>query len=402
MNSYIYTALLQSDNSYAKGQIRARSMKKAIANLEKDGFLVINIKQESRFNLRNFSIYSSISRLEKIYFTRHLYSFLDAGITIDQSIKIAGEQIDNKKFKEILRDVHEKIRNGQTLSSALGAHTKYFSKYFINLIRIGEESGNLDGILKHLLEQQEKEYELISKVRGAMIYPAIIVLAAFGIVIFMMTFVVPTITSVLTENGGTLPLPTRIIIAISNFLVNYGFYALGVLVIFIFLTARLARTKKGRWFFESIYFNMPYFNKIYIEYNIARFTRSMTAPLMSGLAVDKSLELAVETTHNLHYRASYEKGIEVVRKGVPLSEVLVGYPDLYTPNVVRMTEIGERTGKFDHMFMKLADFYERSVFNTFNNLSSIIEPVLLLAIGLMVGFIAVSILTPIWKFAETI
>lgn len=402
MSQFDYTALSEADNAYVKGQIRANSPKKAIAKLEREGFLVVNIKREPKFSLKNFDIYSTISRLEKIYFTRHLHSFLDAGISFNQSIKIAAEQIDNRKFKEILNDVHDNITKGRTLSASLEAHSKYFSKYFIKLIRIGEESGTLDTVLSHLLKQQEKEYELLSKVRAALIYPAIILFAAIMIVVFMMTFVIPTISKVLLENGGKLPLSTRIIIGISDFLVNYGPHFLAGLAVAAYILAKLLKGKKGRWYMESLLFRLPFIKKVYIEYNIARFTQAMTAPLLSGLAVDKSLELAAETTGNLHYRESYFKGIEVVRKGIPLSEVLIGYPMLYPPNVTRMAEVGEKTGKFDHMFVKLADFYERSVFNTFNNLSSVVEPVLLLSIGLIVGFIAVSILTPIWKFTDTI
>ena len=147
---------------------------------------------------------------------------------------------------------------------------------------------------------------------------------------------------------------------------------------------------------------MPIIKKIVLEYNIARFTRSVSAPLLSGISIDIALQLAADTCDNAHFKESIEKAVIIVRKGIPLSEVLVGYPKLYPPSVTRMIEIGEQTGKFDHMFKRLARFYETSVTNTLGNISSIIEPFLLNAIGLTVGFIAVSILTPIWKLVDTV
>ena len=401
MHSFSYAAL-SSDNSYVKGLIKERSRKRAIAKLESEGLLIINIKEETGRGWNKMLNWSTISRLDKIYFTRHLHAFMEAGIALNEAIKICVEQITNKKFKAILQDIYEKINGGQNLHQSLQPHNKCFSSYFVKLIKVGEQSGRLDATLKHLLEQQEKEYDLITKIRGALIYPIILILAAVSMIIFMMIFVVPTIAGLLTEYGSDLPITTKILVGASNFFVQYGIFFIPVIILLIIFIPKLLKTKKGKWYFEELLFRLPIIKKIVIEYNIARFTISMSAPLLSGLAINKSLELAAETCQNSHYRETINKGLKFVYKGIPLSEVLHGYPRLYSPNVVRMIEIGEKTGKFDQMFARLAVFYEKSVFNTFNNLSSVIEPFLLLTIGFIVGFIAVSILTPIWKFTETI
>jgi type IV pilus assembly protein PilC len=401
MQTFSYGALT-ADNSHIKGQAKGRNLKAVISKLESEGMLLIHIKRESKLFWEKLQTYSTVSRLDKIFFTRHLHSFLDAGIALNQAIKLAGEQTGNKKLAEILKDIYEKINAGKTLSKSLKPYRKYFSNYYISLIKVGEESGTLDNTLKHLLEQQEREYELISNIRGAMIYPSVVIAAAIGAVIFMMSFVVPTIAGVLLEYGGELPLTTKILIAVSNAIVNYGIFLAMGFAVGSYLLYRLVKTKSGKHIWEKILFNMPLIKKIVIEYNNARLMRAFSAPLNSGLSINQALDLATETCGNSHYQNSLTAVQPIIHRGVPLSEALRGYPNLYPPNVVGMLEIGEDTGKFDEMMKRLALFYEESVYHTFKNISSVIEPFLLLTIGVLIGFVAVSILTPIWKFAETI
>jgi len=402
MSVYLYTALRQ-DNSYVKDRISAFSQKRASQLLEKDDLLIINIKREKKESWKDIVIYSSISRQEKIQFVRHLHAFLDSGVSLDRSLSIAVEQMTNPKFKTILSDIHEKVVKGQPLNSSLRAHNRYFSNYFINMIRVGEESGRLDNILKHLLEQQEKEYEMITRVRGALIYPALIVLVAILIIIFLLTFVIPTIASTLSEYGAELPLPTKIIIAVSDFVIHRWWFVLMVLI--SFFGSIYYAIKKYRWgkrAYEKFLFKTPGIKTIVLNYNIARATRSVSAPLLSGLGLDKSIELSQKTLSNNHYQEAMHHCLVVVQKGIPLSEALLRYPEMFTPNVTRLVEVGEKTGRIDEMMSRLADFHEKTLFNIFGNISSIIEPFLLVMIGLVVGFITVSVLTPIWRFAETI
>lgn len=400
----IYTfSALKEDNSYIKGKIKARSQKKAVKILEKEKLLTVNIKKEKKFYLDKVLSFSTISRIDKINFTRHLEAYLEAGVNLGEAVKIAAEQTANKKLQVILDDIHKKILSGQSLNSALSQHSKYFSKYFIRLIRVGEESGSLDKILRKLLEQQEKEYELIGTVRRSLIYPTIIIMAAIAVVVFMMTFVIPTIARVLIDYGGTLPLTTKILIALSDFIVNFGFLLLlMIIVIVVFLRIIIKKTPWGKWYFESFLLSVPILKRIIIEYNIAHFTASMSAPLTSAIPIDKALELAAESYPNSHYQKTIKEGIIFIHRGVALSEVLQAHPKLYPPNVIRIIEIGEQTGRVDSMFSHLANFYQKSVTNTLGNLSTVIEPFLLISIGLTVCFIAISILTPIWRFAETV
>lgn len=402
MAIFTYTGL-DKNNNYIKSTLETSSLKKATQVLEKEGVLLVNIKEEKIARSAFFDrIFNNVTRLDKIFFTRHLHTMLESGIALDQAIKIIGEQSTNKQLKEALSDIHRRLQNGESFHQCLQSHPKYFSKFYINIVKVGEKSGKLDEVLEQLLQQQESDYELISRARGAMVYPSVIICALIIMVIFMMIFVIPKVTAVLTEYKVTLPLATRILIGLSNFLIHYGLFLIPVIILIIYLFKRWIKSKKGKWHWDSFLLNLPHFKKIMVEFNLARFSRAMSALMKSGVPIDESLALAADVSSNSHYALSLAAGIQFVRKGIPLAEILKGYPKLYPPITVRMIEVGERTGKLDHMLMRLATFYEKSVLNTISNLASVIEPILLLAIGLAVAFVAVSVLTPIWKFSETV
>ncbi len=401
MATFLYTAV-NKENKYVKDAIESRSQKKAIATLEQAGFLVVNIKQEHNSQLSRVLQLSTIRRIDKIVFTRHLHTLLESGIALDQALKIAGEQSGNASLKKVLFDLYENVKKGEAFNVALSRHGKYFSPFFVNLIKVGEKSGTLDAVLLHLLEQQEQDYELLTKTRSAMIYPAIIIAAALAIVTLMMTFVVPTITELLVEYSVEIPLSTKILIFISSTLNTYGlFIALALLIAGLSLYFWVKKPQ-GKRVWDAVKLRIPVVKNIVKDFNLARITRSMSSLLKSGISLDEGLQLAASVCGNVYYQESLKASVLVVRKGVPLTEALHGYPALYPPMSTRMLEIGEKTGKLDHMFSRLAVFYEKSVLTTILNLSSIIEPVLLLVIGLGVGFVAVSILTPIWSFAQSI
>ncbi len=398
---FSYTAL-DSNNNYIRGTISGKSAKRVLKDLAKQDLIVINIRQENKPWFSKLQTITTIRTLDKILFTRHLHTLLESGIVLDQAIKITEDQTNNQRFKQMLHEIHGRVRKGESLSNSLSKYPSFFSPFYINLINVGERSGTLDDVLAHLLEQQERDYELVTKTRGAMIYPGIIIAAAITIVTLMLTFVIPNITAILTEYNVELPLATKILIFISNTLLQYGLIVVALGIVWAYLIKQWFKTPKGKNFWHSFKLKIPVLKEVIKEFNLARFSRAMNALLKSGMSIDESLELAGSICGNVRYQQTIKSSIGLVRKGVPLTEVLKGYPEIYPPITVQMLEVGEKTGKSDHMFNKLANFYEKSVLNTINNLSSIIEPVLLLMIGLGVAFIAVSVLTPIWKFAQTI
>lgn len=402
MSIYFYTAL-DSANSFVKGKVEAKNERRAIEQLEREGFMIVNIQRErnSRWQRMN-SLLNGVSRLDKIFFTRHVFTMLESGMDLDQAIKVTAEQTSNEKFREILLDIHRRVQKGESFHSSLSHHEKYFSHFFINFIKVGESSGKLDEVVGYLLEQQEKDYDLLVQARGAMLYPIVIMSALVGIVTLMMIFVIPKITSILTEYEVQLPLTTRILIGSSNFLLKYGIFLIPVVMVLVYLFRRWTRSVKGKRYWDSFLLKIPRLNTIIIQFNLARFARSMSSLLKSGVIIDQALQLSAEVSKNSYYRTSLTSGISFIQRGIPLAEVLKGNSRLYPPLAIRMIEVGEKTGKVDHMFTRLAIFYEREVSAAMTNLASVIEPALLLCIGFTVGFVAISVLTPIWKFSETI
>lgn len=402
MSTFLYTAL-DKVNSYTKGKIEANSQKKATAALEKEGFMIVNIKQEKASGWEKFNnIFQRISWQDKIFFTRHLYTMLESGIALDHAIKTCAEQTTNRKLTEILNDIHDRIQKGQPLHSSLAFYRKYFSNFYISLIRVGETSGKLDEVLQHLLEQQERDYDLRTKALGAMTYPAIIVSAMVVMVISMVIFVIPKITSVLTQYEVELPITTKILVGLSDFLVHYGIFLIPVAIFLYWLFKTMIKKPGVKWRWDSMFLGLPRFGRLIKEFNLARFSRAMCALLKSGVPINTAMDLTAGVSSNSHYQKSVRDGIQFIQKGVPLAEVLKGYPKLYPPLTSRMIELGEKTGKLDYMLSRLAIFYEKSVETSITNLSTIIEPLMMIVIGFMVAFVAVSVLTPIWKFSDTI
>lgn len=402
MATFFYSAL-DTAGAYVRGKVEAMSAARATVKLEREGFMVVNVRAERSQRFAKLEqLLSSVSRLDRIFFTSHLHTLLDAGIALDEALRVTAEQTTNERFRTIIYDLYGRVQRGEQLNSALKLHERYFSEFYVNLVRVGETSGKLSEVLAYLLEQQERDYELLVKARGAMIYPSIILVTLVAMVTLMMVFVIPKVASLLAEESVDLPLTTKILMWTSNFMVHYGLLMIPVFIALGWAFRWWTKTERGKWQWDGFVLRIPKLKTIIVEFNLARFARAMSSLLKSGIAVDKALELSATVTTNSRYRKTIRSGVVVVQKGIPLTEVLRGHERLYPPIVSRMLEVGERTGKLDHMLTRLAMFYEKSVMASLDNISSVIEPVLLLSIGLAVGFVAVSILSPIWKFAEAI
>lgn len=401
MAKFSYTALDKTD-SYLRGAIEAGNARQATATLEREGFFVINVREDRTRKMTVLDrLFRAVTARDLIFLTRNLATMLDAGMALDYALKVTAEQTTNMKFQTVLHDLHQRTVAGQLLHVSLARYPRFFSPFFVGLIKVGEQSGKLDQVLAYLLEQQERDEELRTKARGAMIYPSIIVVALLIMVVMMMLLVIPKITDVLQQYNVELPLTTRILIATSRFLINFWFIVFPGLLGLGALIRYWVRRPRGKRWWDMVTLRLPRVGVIIQEYNLARFARAMSALLQSGIAIDRALTIASEVTTNTHYRESVTSATAIVQKGVPLSDVLKGKPKLYPPLTIRMVEVGEKTGKLDDMVTRLAVFYEKSVLNTLNNLSAVIEPVLLLLIGLAVGFVAVAVLTPIWSFSKT-
>ncbi|NCN07537.1 type II secretion system F family protein [Candidatus Falkowbacteria bacterium] len=347
-------------------------------------------------------LFKKISSTNKIFLLQNLSVMIRAGVPLADALSTLADQTKNKKLKEILFDVQNKIKEGKTFSEGLEPYQENFGEMFINMIKAGETSGQLDSVIKELHEQTNKDHKLMSKVRNALTYPIIIITAMFGIGTFMMVFVLPNITNLFTELEVQLPLPTRILIAVSNFVQANGLY----LVIFIFIAVatfiKIIRTKKGKYIFDSILIKIPVISGIIKKINLARASRSLSSLIKTDITIIETLQITSRVLGNSLYKKALTESAEQVKKGNKMADVFKNYPNIFPPNIIQMVSVGEETGSLDEVLENLAVFYEEEVYSTMDNLPVIIEPVLMILIGIAVGGIALAIMMPMQTLTETI
>ncbi len=369
------------------------------------GGIPLSIKEFSEKENKNFLSFDflgGVSLSEKIMFTNNLSGMLSAGLSLTRAMSVLEKQTSNITFNNILKSLIDDVNKGGTLSSGMSKFPKVFSGVFVSMVKSGEESGNLPNTLKEIGVTLKKTYDLNRKIKGAMIYPSIIVGAIFIIGVLMMIFVVPTLTATFADIGVALPLPTQIIIFISNFLTQH--YLLFTLVVGMiigggFMFARLKFTQR---YFDSFILKIPMVGTLIQEMNTARTARTLSSLLSSGVDVSKALAITEEVLQNVHYKELIHKAIGSIEKGIALSISFKENVHLYPVMVGEMVEVGEETGKLSSMLTDIANFYENEVDNKTQNLSTIIEPILMIFIGVFVGFFAIAMLKPMYSVMDNI
>lgn len=339
---------------------------------------------------------------EKIVFIQDLSIMLKSGIPVARSLKIITKQTHNKRFAKILESITQGIENGKTLHESLGQYPAVFSPIFVSMIKVGELSGNLDESLQYLTVQLEREAELKSRVRGAMIYPAVIVVAMVIIGIVMSIFVLPKLTAVFKDFNQTLPFMTRVVIAISDFMGAHAILAVGGLVGLVVAFGAFLRTAPGKRGLDMFLVRVPIINPIVKKINLARFARVFSSLLKSGIPIVEGLEVSGESMPNILYRETIIQAGQNVKTGKNLTDELAKNEVLFPVIVVQMLQVGEETGSLETILAQLAGHYESEVDATLKDFSSIIEPVLLLVIGTIVGVLAYALIIPIYNIGNNI
>ena len=351
---------------------------------------------------KEIKIFSSVKQIEKVNFAKNLSSMLNAGLSISRALSVLERQAKNTKLKSILNSIQETIKSGGTLSSGLEKFPKVFSKMFIAIIKAGEESGKIKEGLETAGFQMEKSYNLKKRVRSAMIYPFVILIAMILIAILMLTFIVPTLAGVFEDMGVELPIQTRAVIWFSDILMNntilvsLAFIVLGV-SLFYFL-----KSVTGKRFVDILIIRIPFIKTIVKEVNSARITRTLSSLLSSGVDVLPALEITEDVIQNSYYKPILSEAQNRIQKGEQISTVFIENEHLFPIFVGEMMSVGEETGKISEMLKGVAIFYEEEVDQKTKNISVIIEPVLMIIIGLAVGFFAVSMLMPMYSIMSHI
>ena len=374
--------------------------------LQRRGLTVISVQEKRRAALwERFeaTILSRVSRTERLLFTKHLAVMIKAGMTLIDALRILEEQAGSASLKRICHRLVEGVERGRTISECLAAYPRVFTAFYVNIIRSGEMSGNLERNLDHLATQLSKDRDLDKRVQTAMMYPSVVLVAALLIGFFFSVFVLPQVAALFSGlQGIELPLVTRIMMRIANFTRQHTLSTfLGMLGI-IFGTWYVVRLPILAPITHRIVLRLPIAGKIIKDINLSRFAMVLGTSLRSGLDITKSIELASTVLGNLYYRRALERTLYSVQRGTPLSETLVAESRIFPRVTARMIEVGERTGRLDDVLGYLAEFYELEVETAMRNLSTILEPVLLLFIGAIAMVMAYAILIPIYNFIAAI
>ena len=384
-----------------KGEIIAANMNEALAKLKLKRISVIRLKPAPK-EIEIPFLRHRIKERELMVVTKQLSSMLASGLPLDEALNIIAEQAESKRMGEILYAVKLDVQGGSSLSQALRKFKDVFPPIYINMVRAGEQTGNLDGVLGRLADMMEKRLALKRKVKGALIYPTIVSIVAVGVIALIMTFVIPTFAEMYNSSGMHLPLPTQIVINISLFMKHYFWYMLIALVAFI-VVLRISYKKvySVRRVMDKLLLNMPIFGVLVRKGSIANFATILSSLSASGIDILDSLEISAKTAGNVIIEETLMEVKEMVRRGDNLSFAMASvgeFPDM----VIQMVSVGEETGTLDEMMAKVSKYYEDEVDNAVKNLTNMIEPIIIIVLGGIIGFLVISMYLPIFKIGETI
>ncbi|MBI5139533.1 type II secretion system F family protein [Candidatus Nomurabacteria bacterium] len=403
---FSYSAKARS-GEFLKGTIDAPDRFTAARDIKARGEipLSISIKDESIFGslafLQNFL--GRVKMKDLIIITKNLSGMIKAGLSLARALSVLEKQAGNNvALHNILVSISAEINSGGTLSSGFSKFPNVFSKLFISMTRAGEESGNLANALSEIGTNLEKEHSLTRKVKGALIYPGVIFSAMIVVGVLMFAFVVPTLASTFKSLGVTLPLSTRAIIWLGNFFSNNLFFTFIVLILGAFGMFSFFNAKFMAKYIDFIITKLPLIGTLVKEINTARTTRSLSSLLLSGVSITRSIEITEDVVQNVYYKKILREAKDSVEKGAPLSETFSNNLKFYPVMMSEMVQVGEETGKLSDMLLQVAIFYEEEIENKTKNLSTIIEPVLMIVIGSGVGFFAISMISPLYSVLDNI
>lgn len=366
-----------------------------IESLHKKELMVLSVKEERFKRLREHAVKLD----ELVIFARQFATMIDAGIPLAQTLSILSEQIEDKCLSQIIFKMRQDIEEGLSFSEALKKHPRVFSDFFVSMTKAGEASGMLDEVLDRLASYLEKTSALIRKVRASLVYPLVVISMAILITAFLLIKVVPAFKGIFDTLGGKLPLPTQILIKVSDILRTSFGYMLMSFALAGFLFQRYISTSKGRYKFDKVLLNLPVFGQLLRKVAVARFSRTLSTLVKSGVPIINALEIVGKTSGNKIVEEAITNSCSSIKEGEPIAEPL-GRGKVFPPMVVRMISVGEQTGKLDHMLSKIADFYEDQVDAAVSALTSLIEPLVIVFLGTIIGGIVISLFLPIFKVLE--
>lgn len=389
-----------SRGTIESGEVVAASREEVIAILRRRNITPTVISEKTA--KKKFGFGGKVKDKDIVVFTRQFATMIDAGLPLVQALEILSTQVENKNLARTVSNVKLDVEAGSTYADALRKHPRVFSELYVNMVAAGEAGGILDTILNRLATYIEKAMKLKKKVKGAMIYPAVVTSVAVAVLAIIMVFVVPTFSKMFASMGGTLPLPTRIIISISNFVGGIGgLIIFATIVAIVIAITQIRRTENGKRAIDAILLKLPIFGMILNKVAVAKFTRTLGTLVSSGVPILDGLDITAKTSGNKVIEYAVRDVRRAVAEGKTLAEPL-SKTKVFPPMVTHMIAVGESTGALDAMLGKIADFYDDEVDAAVSNLTAMLEPLLMVFLGTTVGFIVVALYLPIFKMGTLI
>jgi len=380
------------------GQVEASSREAAASFLQKHGLYVTFLEEAiPPIYARRIKFFEKISQKDLVLFSRQLAIMFKSKVPLVESLRVLSQQTDNPDFKEKIMKISEEVEGGTALSNALENFPEVFSSFYIAMVKSGEVSGKLSEVLNYLADHLEREYHLTAKTKGALLYPSLIVFVVILVLLLMIFFVIPQLAEVLTTEKEALPWITMFVINSSAFVRDWGWALFIILVLFVAGFLKYYRTDRGQRFFDREFVKFPLLGPFFKMINVARFAENLSTLISGGLPIAQALETVGDIISNTAYKEVIFKMRDEVRKGVPISAVLSRNPDLFPPVFIQMVLVGEKTGTLDSTLMNIVDFYQKEIDRMIDNALSILEPVLVLVLGLVVAGLMLSILMPLYK-----
>lgn len=382
-----------------EGIVEATNVKHALSLLHEKGFFVVNIKEQSSKSFWHTLKPATISFHDLVHITRQLSTMITAGLSLDEALLILIQQTRKSGISTILKYIEEEVRSGKTFSGSLEKYPLIFPAVYIALVQAGEASGKLDVILGRLADNLEKTRDFRNRVKSALVYPSIVVTGMVIVAIIVMTIVVPRLTSLYKEFGISLPLPTQILIFVSSFLVKMWWLMIILLITVFVLFLRMRVTRFGRFILSTVSLNLPVFGNLVRQATLVEVTKTLGLLVDGGVPILTSLEIAQNATNNILYQDAFSQAAKRIEKGFPLSEPLM--ENKIFPSILgQMVAVGEHTGKLGDSLFKLSGYFEAEAETVVRNLTTLIEPLIMVVLGLGVGFLVLAVLLPIYSLTS--
>ena len=385
------------------GEIDAMNKEVAISSLQRRGLVLSSIESAEKVGLlkMNITFFERVKNKDLVILSRQISTLFESQVSALRIFRLLGEETENPLLKRKMAVITKDLQAGNSIAKALSKHPEIFSPFYVNMVRSGEESGKLDKTFIYLADYLERIYEITSKAKNALVYPAFVVGVFIVVMLLIFVFVIPQISQVFTESGQELPLYTRVVMAISTFIIDYWFILIAAVMTLSFFLWRYSNTKEGEYLFSKLRLNTPFIGKLYQKLYLSRIADSFSTMLGSGIPIVRTIELTAEVVGNKIYENLLTDAWEAVRAGSPVSQALSKTE--YIPGImIQMIKVGEETGELSSILNTLAKFYQREVNNSVDTLVGLIEPIMIVVLGLSVGLLLASVLVPIYDLASAI